>query len=97
MVAKMCLGCGKSVSDKINSFGVATICENCSFPIEKVPERCSRENVCPNCRGQTNLIGALVLRKLPKPYPVVLYFDCPNPKCEKRRMTIARSGLAVRE
>jgi hypothetical protein len=95
MAVKGCFGCLKEVEDTLNSRGLATICEGCRYDLDKIPPRFSRTQKCHYCGGETNLIGAVIFRKLPQPWPVCLYFDCPNPACSRNRMSVVWTGLGV--
>ncbi|OGZ73549.1 MAG: hypothetical protein A2908_00390 [Candidatus Staskawiczbacteria bacterium RIFCSPLOWO2_01_FULL_38_12b] len=84
MSKKTCVGCLLEVEDGINSLGIGTICESCKISSEIIPQQIFSEEIkCPNCKGKTNLIGAFK-----KGGYALLYFDCPNPNCHDRRMTI---------
>jgi hypothetical protein len=88
MLTKKCIGCYREVEDKINSLGIATICDSCRVPLEIVPQNFIRERECYNCKGKVNLIGAFTFKKAKD--IVCLYYDCPNPLCSARRMTIVK-------
>jgi hypothetical protein len=87
MAAKGCVGCLRDVEDTINSPGIATICESCRIPTERVKKDFSMGGICVHCKGKTNFIG--IFRKGEF---ALAYFDCPNPNCSRKRMTIALVG-----
>lgn len=96
MGIKRCIGCLQDVEDKINSPGIATICERCSFPANQIPDTVSREFKCRHCQGETNLVGAFSFSEeaFGKNLDgrvggkVFFYFDCPNIKCARRRISV---------
>ena len=87
---KKCIGCSSEVEDELNSPGIATICDSCSFPLERIPKNISCDKMCKNCGQKTNLIGAFKKEGF-----VILYYDCPNPDCAKRRITLKVAGELV--
>lgn len=87
MAIKGCVGCLRDVEDEINSLGIATICQSCKVPRERIKRDLSSEGVCDNCGGKTNFIGVFKKGEL-----VFAYFDCPNPDCAHKRMTLVLVG-----
>lgn len=84
---KKCIGCLKKVKDKINSLGMATICEKCAFPLEKVPDKLKQPRKCHYCKGDLNLIGVFIGKGV-----LLVYFDCPNSDCSRKRIAIVTAG-----
>jgi hypothetical protein len=85
---KHCVGCLKEIKDTMKSLGIATICDSCKIPLEKIPQKTYSRILCQNCGGGTNLIGAFRKDDL-----ALLYFDCPNLICSDKRMTIKLVGM----
>ena len=83
MNTKKCIGCFKDVEDKIKSQGIATICEDCAIPFDKIPKEVSRKSKCKHCGKCTNFIGAFIKDNMP-----FLYFDCSNSTCARQRITL---------
>ena len=83
MNIKKCIGCSKDVEDKIKSPGIATICDDCIVPLNKIPKEFFRKSKCKHCGRETNLVGAFTENGL-----LFFYFDCPNPDCARQRITL---------
>ena len=89
-IIKKCIGCLSDVEDVSGIPSLAAICGNCKIPLESIPAKFLGQHNCPNCHGKTNLVGVF---KSKEGGFVCVYFDCPNPACGKRRMTLSPIGM----